>query len=173
MATDDYAKFLYAACKLNTPDPSIAWKELHQEQARLIDWLAPRRVMRIIGPGTELTVSVAGRTWVNSDGKRNFPSGEVFTGPIEDSARGMIQCSFPVMTGGREIAGIRLRFEDGVVVDATAEKGEAYLLSALDTDQGARRLGEVAVGTNFDIPFFTGQILLDEKIGGTAHVAIG
>lgn len=173
MATDDYAEFIFAAYKLNRDDPVGAWKALHDEQARLIDWLTPKRELRIVGPGTDLTVSVAGRTWVNSDGKRNFPSGEVFTGPVEDSANGVIRCSFPVVTAGRQIADVRLRFEDGNVIDASAAKNEGYLLAALDTDDGARRLGEVAVGTNFDITRFTGQILLDEKIGGTAHVAIG
>ncbi len=173
MSTAEYAEFIFAACKLNDRDPVIAWRVLHQEQARLIGWLSPRRTLRIVGPGTDLTVGIGGRNWINSDGKRNFPSGEVFTGPIEDSANGVLRCSFPVMTGGREIADVRLRFEQGVVVDASAAKNEAFLLASLDTDEGARRLGEVAVGTNFDINRFTGQILLDEKIGGTAHVALG
>lgn len=173
MSTHDYAEFLFAACKLNRDDPVAAWRELQVEQARLIAWLTPKQTLRIVGPGTDLTVSIAGRTWVNSDGKRNFPSGEVFTGPVEDSAHGVIQCSFPVVTAGRQIVDVRLRFEHGIVVDASAAKNEAFLLSALDTDVGARRLGEVAIGTNFDITQFTGQILLDEKIGGTAHIALG
>jgi aminopeptidase len=173
MATDDYAEFLFAACKLNHGDPVAAWKMLSDEQAHLVDWLTPKRTLRIIGPGTDLTVGVAGRTWINSDGKRNFPSGEVFTGPVETSANGVIRCSFPVVTAGRQIGDVRLRFEDGVVVEASAARNENYLLSALDTDEGSRRLGEVAIGTNFDITRFTGQILLDEKIGGTAHVALG
>jgi aminopeptidase len=173
MATDDYAELLFAACKLNQADPVAAWKALRDEQARLIDWLTSKRTLRIVGPGTDLTVGVTARTWINSDGKRNFPSGEVFTGPIENSANGIIRCSFPVMTAGRQIADVRLRFEEGVVVEASAARNEAYLLAALDTDDGARRLGEVAIGTNFDMTRFTGQILLDEKIGGTAHVALG
>lgn len=173
MSTSEYAEFIFAACKLNDPDPVAAWQTLHQEQARLIAWLSPRSALRIVGPDTDLTVGIGGRTWINSDGKRNFPSGEVFTGPIEDSASGVVRCSFPVMAGGREIADVRLRFEQGVVVDASAAKNEAYLLASLDIDEGARRLGEVAVGTNCDINRFTGQILLDEKIGGTAHVALG
>ena len=173
MATEDYAEFLFAACKLNSDDPVAAWKALSDEQARLVDWLTPKQTLRIVGPGTDLTVGVAGRAWINSDGKRNFPSGEVFTGPVENSANGVIRCSFPVMTAGRQIADVRLRFEDGVVVEASAARNEAYLLLALETDEGARRLGEVAIGANFDITRFTGQILLDEKIGGTAHVALG
>jgi aminopeptidase len=173
LSLEEFANLLFTACKLDRPDPVGAWQAMHERQARLVDWLTPRKTMRIVGPGTDLTVSIAGRRWVNSDGKRNFPSGEVFTGPVEDSAEGVIQCSFPVMTGGREIRGIRLRLQRGAVVEASAEKNEDYLHSVLETDEGARRLGEAAIGTNFDITRFTGQILLDEKIGGTAHVALG
>ncbi len=116
MSSTDYAEFIYAACKLDQPDPVAAWNELHRDQARLIDWLSSRKVLRITGPGTDLTVSIAGRKWINSDGKRNFPSGEVFTGPVENSANGVVTCSFPVMTRGQSISGVRLVFEDGVVV---------------------------------------------------------
>lgn len=173
MSTEAFTEFVYRACKLNEPDPVAAWRRVHDEQARLIDWLAGKRTIRFVGPGTDLTMSIEGRTWNNSDGKRNFPSGEIFTGPVEHSAQGHIRCSFPVVTGGREIADVRLRFRDGVVVEASAAKNEAYLIESLDTDEGARRLGEVAIGTNFDIADFTRQILFDEKIGGTVHVALG
>lgn len=173
MSTDDYADFIFRACKVHLADPVAAWRELSARQARLIEWLTPRRELRLTGPGTDLRVGIEGRRWINSDGRRNLPSGEVFTGPVEDSAEGEITCSFPVTTGGREISGIRLRFRVGQVVDASAVRNEEYLLAALDTDEGSRRLGEVAVGTNRDIDRFTGQILLDEKIGGTAHIALG
>lgn len=173
MATDDFADFLASACYLDLPDPVAAWKELSARQARMIEWLAQRDEIHLIGPGTDLRMSVRGRTWINSDGKRNFPSGEVFTGPIEDSAEGHVHFSFPVVTDGREVSDIRLRFEAGVVVDATAGKNEAYLIDTLDTDPGARRLGEIAFGTNFGITRFTKNILLDEKIGGTMHMALG
>jgi aminopeptidase len=173
MATEDFAEFVFAACKLNQPDPVAAWTALHDEQARLIDWLTPREEIHVVGPDTDLRLSVKGRTWINSDGHRNFPSGEIFTGPIETSAEGDVRCSYPVVTGGREIADIRLRFAGGRVVDASAAKNEEYLLQTLDTDAGARSLGEFAFGTNFDITRFTRNILLDEKIGGTVHMALG
>jgi aminopeptidase len=173
MATADFADFLFTACKLDEPDPAAAWRALRDEQQRLIDWLADKGEVRITAPETDLTLSIRGRTWINSDGHRNFPSGEIFTGPIEDSANGTIRFDYPVVTAGREIVGIRLRFEKGKVVEATADKNEAYLLSALETDAGARYLGEFAFGTNFGITRFTKNILLDEKIGGTVHVALG
>jgi aminopeptidase len=173
MSTDDYAAFLFNACKLDRDDPAAAWQELHQVQQRLIDWLTPRSEIRIVGPDTDLSLSVGGRVWVNSDGKRNFPSGEVFTGPVEDSANGYVRFSYPVITGGRQIEDIRLEFENGVVVKASAARNDDYLQSMLNSDEGARRLGEFAFGTNFDITRFTGSILLDEKIGGTVHMALG
>ncbi|MBX3072198.1 MAG: aminopeptidase [Thermomicrobiales bacterium] len=173
MSTDEYTDFIFRACKLHEPDPAEAWRALRARQSRIIDWLEPRQELHLVGPGTDLRVAIGGRSWINSDGSRNLLSGEVFTGPVEDSAEGEIACSFPVVTGGREIAGIRLKFASGVVVDASAARNEDYLLSALDSDEGARRLGEIAIGTNTDIDRFTGQILLDEKIGGTAHLALG
>ena len=173
MATDDFAEFLFTTCKLNDRDPVAAWRRLSAEQARLIDRLAGARRIRVVGPDTDLTLSVAGRSWVNSDGRRNFPSGEVFTGPVEDSATGHVRFSYPAIAGGREMADVRLRFEHGLVVDAAAAQNEPYLLATLDTDPGARRLGEFAFGTNFDVTRFTKNILFDEKIGGTIHMALG
>ena len=173
MSTEAYADFLFSACKLDRPDPAAAWRELRDDQQRLIDWLTPRARVHIEGPDTDLTLNVGGRTWINSDGKRNFPSGEVFTGPVEDSATGVIRFSFPVVTAGREIEDVRLRFENGLVVEASAARNNDYLQSMLASDAGARRLGEFAFGTNFDITRFTRSILLDEKIGGTVHMALG
>ncbi|MFM9105348.1 MAG: aminopeptidase [Chloroflexota bacterium] len=173
MSTDEFAAFLFEACCLDHDDPAAAWRALSAEQARLIAWLEPRRDVHLTGPGTDLRLSVAGRRWINSDGKRNFPSGEIFTGPVEDSAEGVVRFSYPVMTEGREIRDIRLRFAAGLVVDAAAAAGEDFLVSALDTDPGARRLGEFAFGANPAIQRFTGSILLDEKIGGTVHMALG
>jgi aminopeptidase len=173
MATDEFSRFLEAACMLDRPDPVAAWRDLSARQARMIDWLRQRREVHIAAPGTDLRLDVGGRTWINSDGKRNFPSGEVFTGPVEDSAEGHVRFSYPVVTDGREITDIRLRFAGGVVVDASAGKNEEFLIQSLDTDPGARRLGEIAFGTNFGITRFTKNILLDEKIGGTIHMALG
>ena len=173
MSTDDYREFIMEACRLNESDPVSAWVAMRDFQAGIVDWLTPRQELRLIAPGTDFSCAIAGRRWINSDGKRNFPSGEVFTGPIEDSAEGEVRFSFPVVTQGRQISDIRLRFEAGMVVDASAAKNEDFLLQNLESDEGARRLGEIAVGTNFGITQFTGQILLDEKIGGTAHMALG
>src|SRR5262249_25364330 len=140
---------------------------------RRADRMAEARTLRIVAPDTDLTLSVAGRKWMNSDGHRNFPSGEVFTGPIENSANGHIRFTYPAIAGGREVEDVRLWFENGKVVKATAAKGEDYLLEMLESDAGARYLGEVAVGNNYNIQRFTGNILFDEKIGGTCHLAVG
>ena len=173
MDTEEYAQFVINACKLDRDDPVAAWQEQRAEQQRLIDWLAGKEEIHLTAPDVDLTVNVAGRTWINSDGRRNFPSGEIFTGPVETSANGHIRFSFPVVTAGREIDDIRLRFENGKVVDATASKNEEYLIRTLDTDEGARYLGEFAFGTNMNIQRFTRNILFDEKIGGTVHMAVG
>ena len=173
MDTEKYTDFVLSACKLDRDDPVAAWLELKADQQRLIDWLDGKKEVHLSGPEIDLRLSIEGRTWINSDGKRNFPSGEIFTGPVENSVNGTIRFSFPVVTSGREIQDIRLRFEDGKVVDATAAKNEDFLIRTLDTDEGARYLGEFAFGTNFDIAQFTKNILFDEKIGGTVHMAVG
>lgn len=173
MDTAAYAEFMMHAMKLDQDDPVAAWLKLRDEQQRLIDWLDGRKEIHLTSPDTDLKVGIEGRTWINSDGKRNFPSGEIFTGPIETAVNGHVRFSFPVVTAGRRIEDIRLTFRDGKVVEASAAKNEEYLISTLDTDDGARFLGEFAFGTNFDIQQFTGNILFDEKIGGTVHMAVG
>lgn len=173
MSTADFADFIYRACKLHEDDPVAAWKTLGAEQQRLIDWLTGREEVHITGPGTDLRLSVRNRKWINCDGKKNFPDGEIFTGPVEDATQGHITYSIPAIYGGREVAGIRLEFQDGKVVNASAERGEDLLLRQLEVDDGARVLGEFAFGTNFDIQRVTRQMLFDEKIGGTVHLALG
>jgi aminopeptidase len=173
MGTAAFAELVRRALFLDREDPVAAWTELSRRQARLIERLKDARELRVIAEGTDLRLRVDGRTWVNSDGRRNMPSGEVFTGPHEDSAEGTIRFTMPSSHGGVEVAGVELRFEGGRVVEARAERGEAYLLDTLATDQGARRLGEIGVGTNDGIDRATGLILLDEKIGGTVHLALG
>jgi aminopeptidase len=173
LGTAAFAALVRRSLFLDRPDPVAAWRELSDRQARLIETLATAHEIRIEAPGTDLTLSVEGRTWINSDGRRNMPSGEVFTGPHEDSAEGTIHFTVPSSPGGVDVAGVRLRFEAGRVVDAHAERGEAYLRETLATDDGAARLGELGVGTNWGIQRPTGMILLDEKIGGTVHLALG
>lgn len=173
MSTADFATMMAEAMFLTEDDPVERWRALHTQQEVLRQRLDATQRVRIVGPDTDLTLSVAGRTAVNSDGQRNMPSGEVFTAPIEDSAEGYITFSYPVCAYGREIAGIRLEFSGGKIVHYSAEKNVAFLESILHTDDGARRLGELGIGTNFGITRFVKNILFDEKIGGTVHLAIG
>ena len=173
MATPEFAAFVFAACKLGADDPAAAWRQQGAMQQRLVDWITPKREVHIVGLDTDLRLAVGERRWINCDGSHNFPDGEIFTGPVEDATEGIIRFSFPVVVDGREIHDVRLRFEGGRVVDATASRGEAFLHETLDADEGARRLGELAFGTNFDITRFSKNILFDEKIGGTVHMGLG
>ena len=129
--------------------------------------------MRVTAPGTDIRLGIAGRNFIPCVGDNNMPDGEFFTGPVEDSVEGEVSFHLPAVIGGREVSGVRLRFEAGKVVDASAERGEEYLLKLLDTDEGARRLGELGIGTNYGIAKGTREVLLDEKIGGTVHMAVG
>jgi aminopeptidase len=173
MGTREFADFVSRALFLDRDDPAAAWGELRGFQAGLIERLAPKREIRIEADGTDLSLDVAGRTWINSDGRRNMPSGEVFTGPVETSAEGVIRFSIPTSPRGVVVEDVRLEFRAGRVVSAHAERGDAYLQATLDTDPGARVLGELGIGTNFGIDRAIGAILFDEKIGGTVHLALG
>jgi aminopeptidase len=173
MSLKDYEDFVYAAGLLNELDPVVAWEQVRTEQQRLADFLQKRETIRLVSADTDLTYRIGGRTWINAAGDRNFPDGEIYTGPIEDSAEGHITYSFPAVYSGREVEGVRLIFKQGKVVEATAAKGQDLLLSLLDMDPGARYLGEVAFGLNYGINSFSRNILFDEKIGGTVHLAVG
>jgi aminopeptidase len=173
MSLDAYADFVFSACFCDRPDPIAAWQQLSAEQQRRVDFLNTVRHIRIEGPGTDLSLSVAGRRWVNSDGRANFPSGEVFTGPVEDSAEGRIAFDVPTFFAGRAVESIELEFRGGRVVAARAARGEELLGPALDTDERSRYLGELAFGLNCGITRPTHNILFDEKIGGTIHLAVG
>ncbi|MFB9990868.1 aminopeptidase [Deinococcus oregonensis] len=169
----EYEAFVASALFLDRPDPVVAWGEIRTRQARLIERLSRADEVRILAPETDLRMSVKGRGWVNSDGKRNMPSGEVFTGAIEDSVDGHILYDLPTTFQGRRVSGIRLRFEQGKVVEAQAEEGNDALQAALATDDGARFVGELGIGTNNGIQLPSMNILFDEKIGGTVHLALG
>ena len=173
MSLTEYEDFVFVACKLDKNDPVAEWKKISKYNANLIKYLKTRKSIHIVAPDTDLTYSVAGRKWVNCDGLNNFPDGEVFTGPIENSANGYIRFSFPAEYGGREIEDVRVEFKDGKAVKATATKGEDFLNAMLDMDKGSRHIGELAIGTNFEITKFTMNTLFDEKIGGTCHMAFG
>src|SRR5215204_3602851 len=173
MALAAYEDFYYGACLANDMDPVRAWARQSEETKRLADWIQGRSEVHVTGQGTDLRLGIEDRTFIAADGKHNMPAGEFFTGPIEDTAAGEITFHLPASYAGREVAGVRFRFEAGKVVDASAEKGEDFLVEMLDTDEGARRLGELGIGTNYGITDSTGEILLDEKIGGTVHLAVG
>jgi len=173
MSLRDFEAFVARALFLDQPDAVASWGQLHAFQANLIERLSKATTLRLEADGTDLEIEVKGRTWVNSDGKRNMPSGEVFTGPHETSANGRVFFGVPSSPSGVDVAGVTLVFRDGEVVEAHAERGDAYLQQALATDAGARRLGEVGIGTNFGIDRAIGAILFDEKIGGTVHLALG
>jgi aminopeptidase len=173
MSNDDYAAFVNRALFLDRPDPVAAWRELSDRQQRLVDRLNTARTIRIEADGTDLSLRVEGRTWINSNGRRNMPSGEVFTGPLEDSANGTIRFTVPSSPRGVLVEDVTLTFNDGEVVSARAARGQAYLDAALASDAGARFLGELGIGTNTGIDRATGSVLLDEKIAGTVHLALG
>ncbi|MDQ4004098.1 MAG: aminopeptidase [Actinomycetota bacterium] len=173
MGLDDYEEFVFEAMALNEDDPVRYWREKAREQQRLIERLEEADEVRITGLQTDLTLSVKDRKFLNGDGSHNMPCGEIFTGPVEDSANGEVYFGIPVAVGGREVSGVRLRFEEGRVVGSSAEKGEEYLSAMLDADDGARYLGELGIGTNYGIPRATKNILFDEKLGGTVHLAVG
>ena len=173
MSLGAYEDFYYRACLATDAEPVTAWQRQSDEVKRLAAWMEGKEEVRITGPDTDITLGVAGRTFIPCVGEHNMPDGEFFTGPIEDSVNGEVAFSFPATYGGREVAGVRFRFEDGKVVDASAQRGEDFLIEMLDTDDGARRLGELGIGTNYGIATGTKEILLDEKIGGTVHMAIG
>jgi aminopeptidase len=173
MSLADYEEFVFAAMALGEDDPVRYWREKAEEQQRLIERLEQADEVRITGPETDLTLSVKGRKFLNGDGTHNMPCGEIFTGPVEDSANGDVAFTYPAIDGGREVTGVKLRFEEGRVVDVSAERNEQFLVEMLDTDEGSRRLGELGIGANYGIDCFTKELLLDEKIGGTIHLALG
>ncbi|MFN8441642.1 MAG: aminopeptidase [Caldilineaceae bacterium] len=173
MSLAEYEDFVYACTYTDQPDPVACWQGVHDEQQRLVDWLKGKEQVVVRGPNVDLTLSIKDRTFINSDGKRNMPSGEIFTGPVEDSVNGWVRFDYPALRGGREVERVEFEFSAGKVVKASAHKNEDYLLSQLDSDPGARFLGEFAFGSNYQIQQFTKNILFDEKIGGTIHMAVG
>ncbi|HEV3479593.1 MAG TPA: aminopeptidase [Gaiellaceae bacterium] len=174
MSLRDYEDFVYGACHVDgNEDPIAHWESVSAALTARARQLAGTRELRVLGPDTDLRVVVEGRTWVASDGRHNMPDGEVFTSPVETGTEGEIYFAFPSIFQGQEVENVRLRFEGGRVVRAEASAGEDYLRALIDTDEGARVLGELAFGLNYEIDRFTRDILFDEKIGGTMHVALG
>jgi aminopeptidase len=174
MSLADFEDFVHGACHTREGDDPIAhWQSVSAALTARAREFEDVRELRIVGPDTDLRVAVEGRRWIPSDGRQNMPDGEIFTSPVETGTSGEIYFAFPSVFQGQEVENVRLRFEDGRVVSAEASSGEDYLRSLLDTDSGARVLGEVAFGLNYEIDRFTRDILFDEKIGGTMHVALG
>jgi len=173
MSLREYEDFIFDACLLNDEEPIASWKKIRDNQQNIVDYLNNKKHLKIVADETEVEMSIKNRIWMNSDGHNNFPSGEVYTGPVEDTVNGTIRFSFPGIYSGQEIEDIRLTFEKGKVVEAKASKGQKLLDALLDTDDGAKMVGEVAIGTNYNIKKFTKNMLFDEKIGGTIHLALG
>ena len=173
MGLAEYEDFVYDACLGDINDPVGYWKRFSAWQQKIVDRLNGKKQIHVTAPETDLRFSVEGRTFINCNGRENMPDGEVFTGPVEDSLEGQVYFSYPTIYNGREVDGVRLWFEKGRVVKATADKNEDFLIKTLDTDEGARRVGEFAFGTNKGITRFTRQILFDEKINGSFHMALG
>jgi len=173
MSLCDYEDFVYGAGLLDKDNPAEEWKKISAQQERWVKYLDTKKYLHIISEGTDIKVGIVGRKWINCDGKVNFPDGEIFTSPVENDINGHITFSFPGIYAGKEIEAISLEVKDGKVVKATAKKGEDLLKALLETDEGASFFGEVAIGTNYGIQKFTRNMLFDEKIGGTVHMAVG
>ncbi len=183
MSLTQYEDWVYRAGFLHLPDPLAAWRTLHAQQEKVCEYLQSKRTLRFQAPacdgthnarrhdGTDLTVDVSGRTWVNCAGGENFPDGEVFSGPRD--VNGVVNFTFPAVYRGREVEGVRLQFKAGRVVEASATKNEEYLIAMLDQDNGARNAGEIAIGTNYHLKDCSKNTFFDEKVGGTFHIAVG
>lgn len=173
MSLKEYEDFVFGAVHANEEDPIKFWNEVRQKQQSAVDFMKGKNQVVLRGPNVDLTLSVKGRTFMNSHGVHNMPDGEIYTGPVEDSVNGWVKFTYPANYGGTSVEGAELTFSNGRVTSAKAEKNQDFLLKTLESDEGSRFLGEFAIGTNFDIQQFTGNILFDEKIGGSFHMALG
>jgi aminopeptidase len=175
MSLQEFEDFVFRACHVDDPDtdPVTYWQGVARQQQAWVDALADHDQVKVLGPGIDLELSIKGRTFENARGLQNMPDGEIYTGPVEDSVNGRVRFSYPCVSSGNEVNGVELVFEDGRVVSATAEKNQAFLDRMLETDAGSRYLGEFAVGLNYGVDRITKNILFDEKIGGSIHMALG
>ncbi len=173
MSLKEYEDFVFGAVHAQEADPIAYWNSTAASQQKAIDFLSTKSQVVLRGPNVDLTLSIKGRKFMNSIGVFNMPDGEIYTGPVEESVNGWVKFTYPAIYGGVAVEGAELTFSNGRVSQAKAEKNESYLLKMLETDAGSRYLGEFAIGTNFDINRFTGNILFDEKIGGSFHMALG
>lgn len=172
LSLEEYQNFVFGACKLFDENPIQSWLQVRKDQQAAVDLLNSREFVQYKGDGVDISFSTKGRIWMNSDGQTNMPSGEVYTSPVEDSVNGVVHFSYPAIYQGHEVEGVTLWVKDGYVEKWEAKRGYDFLTQTLETE-GARRFGEAAIGTNYDINRFTKNILFDEKIGGTIHMALG
>lgn len=172
MSNEEFTALVEKTCFLDKPDPAAEWKRVSREQQRICDFLRTVGQLHIVSDGTDLTVSIKDRKWINCDGTKNLPDGEVFTAPVEDSVNGTVSFSYPAIVECREVDGIVLTFKDGLVAEYSAKKGEEYLAQTLQIE-GVNRLGEIGIGTNYKRQTFVKKILFDEKMGGTIHLGLG
>ena len=173
MSLEQYEDFVFHACHVHEDDPVTFWRQVEKDHEKAIKWLEGKNQVVLRGPNVELTLSIKGRKFNNSCGTHNMPDGEIYTGPVEDSVNGWVKFTYPAIYGGVAVEGAELTFSNGRVTQVKATKNQEYLIKMLESDAGARYLGEFAIGTNFEISKFTGQILFDEKIGGSFHMALG
>jgi aminopeptidase len=175
MSLAEYTEFAFNACHVdeNTPDPVAHWENIYKNQLAMIESIQGHNLVKLKGPDVDLSLSVKGRTFNNSHGRHNLPDGEIYTGPVEDSVNGWVKFTYPAIYQGQAVEGVELRFENGRVISAKAQVGEQLLLAMIASDEGSHYLGEFAIGTNYEINRFTRNILFDEKIGGSFHIALG
>lgn len=172
MSLEEYEDFVFSSCLVDKKDPVSEWKKIDKKQEKICQFLNRVNKIHILGENTDLLLRVKNRKWINCSGKLNMPDGEVFTGPLENSANGTVRFTYPGIVAGREVEDITLTFKNGKVVKATAVKGDELLQQMLKI-KGADRIGEIAIGTNYDITQFSKNMLFDEKMGGTIHMALG
>ncbi len=172
MALPEYEDFVYTCCLVDREDPISEWTRIQKEQEKFCQFLNNTQKIRVVSEDTDLSFNVKGRKWINCSGQKNMPDGEVFTAPVEDSVNGTIRFTYPGIFQGREVENVELTFSEGRVAKASAAKGNELLQQLLKIE-GADRLGETAIGTNYGITRFTKNMLFDEKMGGTIHMALG
>jgi aminopeptidase len=173
MSLVDFENFVYRACHADEADPVTFWHTVEANQRKIIDRLEGHNQVSLHGPNVDLTLSIKGRKFLNGAGLNNMPDGEIYTGPVEDSLNGWVRFSYPAIYNGVMVEGVELTFTSGKVAKAQAEKNQAFLTEMIESDPGARYVGEFAIGTNYDIEHFSRNILFDEKLGGTFHMALG
>ena len=172
MSLEEYQNFIYNACNLFEDDPIQAWLDVRKRQQVVTDILNSHEHIQYKAEHIDISFSTKGRTWINSDGQTNMPSGEIYTSPVEDSVNGKIHFTFPGLYMGQEVEGVTLWVEDGYIQKWEAKRGKDFL-DKIFAMKGTRRFGEAAIGTNYNIQQTTKNILFDEKIGGSVHMAIG